>query len=209
VTAAKRKALISIDDYLAGELTSDVRHEYLGGRVYAMAGGRTVHNRVATNFLVAIGRRLEGKPCEPFNSDMKVRVRFPTHTRFYYPDAMVVCEPNPPDATFQDKPVIIAEVVSKATRRVDEEEKREAYLTIPTVMAYLLIETGEPRVVVHRRTETEGGFVAEAYDGLGSVIPLDAVSAELRLADLYARVEFGADEPEERDDDEGEPGSTE
>jgi len=77
---------MSIDNYLAGELVSHVRHEYLGGYVYAVAGWRTVHNRVATNWLVALGRLLEGKACEPFNSDMKVRVRFPTHTRFYCPE---------------------------------------------------------------------------------------------------------------------------
>ena len=71
MTAAKRIELISVDQYLAGELVSDVRHEYLAGRVYAMAGGLTVHNRVATNLLIAVGRRLEGKPCEAFNSDMK------------------------------------------------------------------------------------------------------------------------------------------
>ena len=200
MTAAQRLALVSVDDYLAGELLSDVRHEYLAGRVYAMAGGRTVHNRVATNFLVAIGRRLEGKPCEPFNSDMKVRVRFPTHTRFYYPDGMVVCEPNPPEAPFQDKPVVIAEVISEATRRIDEGEKQEAYLTIPTLTAYLLVETSRPRVVVHSRAGPQGEFLAEAYEGLAAVVPLPAIGAELRLADLYARVTFSADRAAPGDD---------
>src|SRR4051812_26863944 len=116
MTAAKRRALISVDEYLAGELVSDVRHEYIAGRVYAMAGGRTVHNRVAIAF-GAMHAQLRGKSCEPFNSDMKVRIRHPTHTSFYYPDGMVVCEPNPPDALFQDKPVVIAEVISESTRR--------------------------------------------------------------------------------------------
>src|SRR5690349_584690 len=113
MSAAKQIELISVADYLAGELASDVRHEYSGGYVYGMAGARTVHNRVATNLLLALGGRLRGNPCEPFNSDMKVRVRLPSHTRFYYPDAMVVCEPNSPDETFQDNPVVIAEVVSE------------------------------------------------------------------------------------------------
>jgi len=188
MTAAKRIELISIDDYLAGELDSDVRHEYLGGFVYAMAGARNVHNRIATNFTLAIGQQLRGKPCEPFNSDTKVRIRLATHTRFYYPDAMVVCEPNPPDDTFQDKPVVIAEVISEGTRRTDEGEKREAYLTIPSLITYLLIETDCPRVVVHRRTDH--GFVAEVYEGIDATIPLDAVDAELPLAELYERVEF-------------------
>ena len=192
MTAAKQIELVSVADYLAGELVSDIKHEYSGGYVYAMAGAKNIHNRIATNWLLALGQRLRGKPCEPFNSDTKVRIRFPTHTRFYYPDGMAVCEPNSADETFQDKPVVIAEVVSDATRRIDEGEKREAYLTIPTLAAYLLIETGRPRVVVHRRTDS--GFVAEAYEGAAAVIPLDAIDAELPLAELYERVEFASGE---------------
>lgn len=188
MTAAKQIELISIADYLSRELISDIRHEYSGGYVYAMAGATNVHNRVATNWLIAVGRQLDGKPCEPYNSDTKVRVRLPTHTRFYYPDGMVVCEPNPADDTFQDNPAVIAEVLSEATRRTDENEKREAYLTIPTLMAYLLIETDRPRIVVHRRTDS--GFIAELYEGIDAVVPLADIDAELPLAQLYERVEF-------------------
>ena len=192
VSAAKQIELISIDEYLTGELESDVRHEYLGGFVYAMAGARNVHNRVAGALYGSLHAQLRGKPCEPFNPDTKVRIRFPTHTRFYYPDGMVVCDPNPAEDTFQDKPVVIAEVISETTRRTDEGEKREAYLTIPTLAAYLLVETDRPRVVVHRRTEQ--GFVAEAYEGTDAVIPLEAIDAELPLAELYERVEFAGTE---------------
>ena len=193
MTAAMRIALVSVDDYLAGELDSEVRHEYAGGYIYAMAGARNVHNRIAGAWYGSLYVQLRGKPCEPFNSDTKVRIRFPTHTRFYYPDGMVVCQPNPAEDTFQDHPVVIAEVVSETTRRIDEGEKREAYLTIPTIMAYLVIETDSPRVVVHRRTES--GFIAEAYEGPAAVIPLDAIEAELPLAELYERVEPQATEP--------------
>jgi Uma2 family endonuclease len=190
MTAAKQLDLVAVEDYLAGELVSEVKHEYTGGYVYAMAGATNVHNRVATNWLLAIGQRLRGGPCEPFNSDTKVRIKFPTHTRFYYPDGMVVCEPNPPDSSYQDRPVVIAEVVSDATRRIDEGEKREAYLTIPTLAAYLIIETDRPRVAVHHRTDS--GFIAEAYEGSAAVILLVAIDAELPLAELYERVEFKA-----------------
>jgi Uma2 family endonuclease len=195
MTAAKQIELVSVEDYLAGELASDVKHEYSGGFVYAMAGAKNVHNRIAIALLGSLHSQLRGKPCEPFNSDTKVRVRFPTHTRFYYPDGMVVCDPNGPEDTFQDNPVIIAEVVSDATRRIDEGEKRDAYLAIPTLMAYLVVETDRPRVVVHRRTDN--GFVAEAYEGMDAVIPLDAVEVELPFSELYARVAFdreGGDE---------------
>jgi Uma2 family endonuclease len=188
MTAPNILELVSVEDYLAGELRSDLKHEYLDGYVYVMAGARNVHNRVAGAFYGSLHAQLRGKPCEPFNSDTKVRVRLAAHTRFYYPDGTVVCEPNPAGETFQDKPVVIAEVVSEATRRIDEGEKREAYLAIPTLMAYLLIETDRPRVVMHRRVED--GFVAETYEGVDAVLPLAAIEAELPLAELYERVDF-------------------
>ena len=184
----------TVEEYLAAETDGEVRHEYLGGYLYAMAGARTVHNRVAANFLGILHHQLRGQTCEPFNSDMKVRVQLANHTRFYYPDGMVVCSPNGPDDPFQDQPVVIAEVISESTRRTDEGEKREAYLTIPSLQVYLLIETGQPRVVAHRRDSeapgSAGGFRSEVYSGLEEVVPLNEVSAELALSDLYERVKF-------------------
>ncbi len=187
---AKQIQLLSVDDYLAGERVAKKKHEYAGGYVYAMAGGRNQHNRVAVAFVGAMHAKLRGRRCESFNSDTKVRIRMATHSRFYYPDGMVVCEPNSPNDEFQDRPVVIAEVASVSTRRTDEGEKREAYLTIPTLTAYLLIDAERPRVVVHHRTPE--GFVAQVYEGMTASIPLAAIGTDLPLAELYERVDFAA-----------------
>ena len=77
MTAAQSLQLVSIEDYLEGELHSQVKHEYLGGTVYAMAGARNVHNQIATALLGLFHSQLRGQPCQPFNSDTKVRVRLP------------------------------------------------------------------------------------------------------------------------------------
>src|SRR5215510_6076259 len=130
MTAALKLNLVSVEDYLAGELVSPIKHEYLGGVVYAMAGARNVHYIISTNLLVALGSRLKGKRCRPFNSDTKVRIRLPSHFRFYYADTTVVCRPNPQTDSFQDEPAALFEVISNRTRRIDEGEKKDAYLTI-------------------------------------------------------------------------------
>src|SRR5699024_8564701 len=96
---------------------------------------------------------------------------------------MVVCEPNPGDDSFQDRPVIIAEVISESTRRTDETEKLDAYLSIATLKNYLLIETDQLRVTVHSRADN--GFTAEVYEGIDSVIPLSAIDSKIALSDLY------------------------
>ena len=192
MTAARKIDLVSIDEYLEGELTSPVKHEYLGGVAYAMAGATNVHNAIATNFIIATGSQLRGRPGRVFNSDTKLRVRLTTQTRFYYPDGMIVCRPNTPGDTFQDYPAVVAEVLSDGTRRTDEGEKKDAYLTIPTLTAYVLIETDRPRVIVHRRAADGAGFAAELYEGADALIAFDDVGCSLRLADLYDRVDFGA-----------------
>lgn len=188
MSTARLISLISVHDYLSGELASPVKHEYLGGVVYAMAGARNVHNRIAGNCFGSLYGRLRGKKCQPFNSDTKIRIQLPNQTRFYYPDASIVCRPNPPTDTFQDAPAVIVEVLSRATRRIDSGEKKDAYLTMGSLSVYLLVEQDAPQVTVFRRTDQ--GFVAEVYDDLSAVIPLTEIETELPLAEIYEAVEF-------------------
>lgn len=196
MTAAEKLNLISVEDYLAGELVSPIKHEYLGGVVYAMAGARNLHNIIVTNTLGTLHGRLRGRKCRPFNSDTKVRVRLPTQVRFYYPDVQVVCWPNPPEDSYQDHPAVLVEVLSAKTRRIDEGEKKDSYLTIPTLAVYLLVEQDTAAVVAFRRTEH--GFVREVYEGLAAVIPLPEIDTVLPLAEMYEAVEF---RPEPTEDD--------
>ena len=186
---------ISVRDYLRGEQNAKRKHEYVDGIVYAMVGAANVHNRVATNATVALGAQLRGKPRQTFNSDTKIRIRLPRGTRFYYPDALVVCRPNPPGDTFQDAPVVIVEVVSPSTRRTDENEKCEAYLSIDSLCVYILVESSVAAALVYRRGDA--GFERERYIGLDAVIPLPEIECELPLADLYENVQFPALPPDE------------
>jgi Uma2 family endonuclease len=184
MTALKQPAAISIDDYLAGEELSTVKHEYLGGTVHAMSGATNGHNEIAVNSIISLGNRLRGKPCRPYNSDTKVRIELDGHTRFYYPDAMVVCHPNPRSDHFQDHPVVVIEVLSDSTRRIDQGEKCDTYRRITSLRVLLLVESGELAVTVHRRG-ADGGFTREYHAGADAVIPLPEIGAELPLAELY------------------------
>ena len=189
-----RDFLISPEDYLDGELHSDVKHEYLAGVVHAMAGARNVHNDIAGNVFLSLGIQLRGKPCRPYNSDTKVRLRLPTGLRFYYPDAQVTCQPNPPNDTYQDQPVVVIEVISDSTRRTDEGEKLDSYCALPSLDVYLLVESERALVIAYRRAAT--GFVREVFSGLEAVIPLACIASALPLAEIYERVVFPAPVPE-------------
>ena len=185
--------LISIEEYLEGELLSEIKHEYLGGTVHAMSGGKIRHNKAAFNTARHLGNSLDGKPCNVFNSDNKIRVVLPTDTRFYYPDAMVVCGPNDDEATFHDHPVVIIEVLSPSTYRNDIGEKRDAYLTIPSLKVYLVVDPSKPLVKVDRRKDM-GGFANETYQDLAEVIKLPEIEGELKLADLYTGISLPEEE---------------
>lgn len=190
MTALKRPEVVSVEEYLAGEELAEKKHEYLGGAVHAMAGAGNRHNDIAGNAFAFLHGKLRGKPCQPFNSDTKVRIEYPDHVRFYYPDAMVVCQKNPDSDHFQNLPVVVIEVLSESTRRTDLGEKRDAYLTIPSLKVLLLVEADSPQVILYRR-KPEGGFSSELHEGLDAVIPLPEIEAELALAEIYERVEFG------------------
>lgn len=195
MSAALKWNLVSVDEYLAGELNSPIKREYVGGVIYAMAGARNAHNLIASNALVALGARLRGKRCRPYNSDTKIRLLLPTQARFYYPDVSVICRPNPQTDLFQDEPAVLVEVLSNNTRRIDEGEKKDAYLTLPSLRVYVLVEQETPAVMVYRGTEM--GFVREIYEGLDAVVPLGEIDIDLPLAELYEAVEF-VPEPNEQ-----------
>lgn len=192
MTALKKPASVSIENYLAGEELAATKHEYLGGTIHAMAGGTNDHAAVAANALVALGSRLRGKPCRPFGSDTKVRIELPEHTRFYYPDVQVVCSRNPGNERFQENPALVIEVLSESTRRTDLGEKCHAYLAIPSLKVLLLVEPDSLRVTAYRR-QPQGGFAAEEYEGNHAVIALPEIEAELPLAELYEGVTQGGD----------------
>lgn len=195
MSAGKKILPISIDDYLQGELESPVRHEYVGGYVYAMAGARVAHNLISSNIIVNTGGQLRGKPCRPFGSDMKIQIPGPPHDRFYYPDASIICSSNPQNALYQSAPTIIFEVISKSTRRIDMGEKKDAYLSLSSLAAYVMVEQNFAHVSVFRRTQHS--FVCEQYEGLQAVISFPEIDLRLALADVYEDIDFASEIEEE------------
>jgi Uma2 family endonuclease len=189
MSAVKKPDLISVEDYLKSELKSPVKREYVDGHVYAMADESNLHHAISGNTLAALHIRLRcRRTCKVYNSLTKIRIRLSRRARFYYPDVHVVRDSNPGHDYFQDKPVVIAEVVSRSTRRIDEVEKMDAYLAIPSLGVYLLIFQEMPAVVTYRRGERE--ILREIYGGLEAVIPLPEIGIELPLGDIYETIEF-------------------
>lgn len=194
MSSAERPEYVSIDDYLALEDQAQIKSEYIDGWVRVMAGGSVRHNLVKTNCMLHLGRQLRHKPCRPYDSDMKVRVRDRTSTRFYYPDLQVICESNEPNSVFQDRPVLIIEVLSPSTRQYDLDEKMSAYLSIPSLHCYIALEQHQPIAIVMRRAN--GGFLRECIEGIEAIIDLPFLSCSLPLREIYDGIQFTVQETE-------------
>jgi Uma2 family endonuclease len=92
MTSARKLDWISVEEYLAMEETSELRHEYVCGEIYAMAGGPRSHSAISGNIFAALHGALRGKPCQAYIADMLVRLGKDRDTRMYYPDVFVVCD---------------------------------------------------------------------------------------------------------------------
>ena len=195
LTGSEKLRSVSVADYLAGEAVARRKHEYIDGQIYAMVGGRYAHNLIASNVLTELGTQLKGTPCRALNSDSKVRIQTAASVSFYYPDASVVCGKNIRTDEFQDAPGIVVEVLSQSTRRIDEGEKLQTYMKLPSLQACILLEQDFPTAVVHRRIDS--GFQQEILQGFDAVIHLPTIDIHLPLAAIYAEVEFSAESEEE------------
>ena len=182
---ALSEIFLTPEEYLAAEEASPHKNEYLNGVIYAMAGGTPVHSSLCVNVLGSLRERLRGKPWRPFNSDMKLRIqRGPDH-RYYYPDAMVVCNPRRA-GSWQDEPTVIVEVLSGSTARVDQGEKREAYFRLPSLRHYVMLASEKIEAVDwHLR---DGVWTAEGLREPDDLICLEAIGCEISLREIYEDV---------------------
>ncbi|MEQ1824705.1 MAG: Uma2 family endonuclease [Pirellula sp.] len=190
MSTAQQPEFVSMDEYLRLESASPIRHEYVDGWVRAMTGATNRHNRVKSNCFGSIWQSLRGRPCVPYDSDTKVRIRKLASTKYYYPDLLVVCDSNAPTDVFQDRPVLIVEVLSPSTRSIDLDEKLSAYLTIDSLDVYIILEQHKPLAIIMRRTPD--GFLRETYEGMDARIELPMLGFRLNLSDVYEGVEFTA-----------------
>ena len=182
--ALKLSTWISPEDYLEGERLAVDRHEYVDGRVYAMAGAKANHNRISLNIAGELRQALRGQPCEPFTTDMKTRIRWLEKTIFYYPDVLVCCDPSDDAEEFRDRPRVIFEVLSESTERLDRWEKRLAYQAIPTLEMYVLVEQKMRRLTVYRR---EADWKLETVEPPAEVLVLESLGIMLTLDAIYER----------------------
>jgi Uma2 family endonuclease len=181
---------VTPEEYLAAERLSETRSEYLDGGVCPMTGGTANHIRIVSNIDTQLNIQLDGRPCDVFPIDMKVRL--PDSRKFFYPDVVVVCG----ELRYHDErkdiitnPDLVIEVLSPSTEAFDRGAKFEAYRTIESLKEYVLVSQDKPMVEQYVRSG-DGKWTFTAVEGLESSIALPSVECTLNLGAVYKRVEF-------------------
>ena len=181
---------LTAKEYLALERAAEFKSEFYDGEVYAMAGGSPMHSLIGTNATIEIGNKLRGRPCRPFNSDLRVR---PPGIPFYtYPDVSVVCGPLEFDDEQEDtitNPSLLVEVTSPATEGYDRGAKFHLYSRMASLREYLVISQSEPSLDLFIRQDSNEWLLRSA-SGIDSSLILPMLGVTLSLKEIYAGVTF-------------------
>lgn len=177
---------ISVNDYLQGELISEVKYEYINGEVYAMVGVKRAHDTVSTNLIAFLHAHLRGTPCRVHSGEMKVRVQTADDDCFFYPDLHVTCSASDIDEHYNSQPKLIIEVLSDTTERYDRAEKFHHYRKLASLEEYVLIAQDTLRVECYRRS---AAWDLRLYQQ-DEAVYLESIALSLPIGDIYDGVSF-------------------
>jgi Uma2 family endonuclease len=184
MTSLAHRRRHTFEDYLEVEAMSPaVKHEFVDGEIFAMAGGTVEHSSLATAVSSLLFTHLRGGPCRAHSSDLRLRIREANVST--YADAVVVCDPvarDPDSPSHVTNPGVVVEVLSPSTEDYDRSEKRLYYQMLPSLKEYVLVAQDRRRVEVWRRED--GGWAYAVFDG-GSRAELPSIRFVLDVDELY------------------------
>ncbi len=176
---------LSADEFLAWDARQSVKHEFVAGEVFAMAGAEKAHVAVSLNVAMVLRQHLRGSPCSTFIADTKLRVD--AADAFYYPDVIVTCSAaDAADPITVRQPVLLVEVLSPSTAAYDRGAKFAAYRQLPTLREYLLVDPDTRRCDLYR-LGADGLWVLHPFDP-GQAVQLASVALEIPAATLWDEV---------------------
>ncbi len=177
-------------DYLAFEETTDDKHEYSQGRVYAMTGGSVRHSVISANTITHLNNQLDEKDCTVTSSDLRVHVA--SRKAYRYPDVIVFCG-APAYITGRvdtiTNPVVLVEVLSPSTELIDRNDKLAEYTQIESLQAYLMISQNTMKIERFLRHES-GQWLYQYVTGLEAEIDLPSLGCTLALSKIYHKVSW-------------------
>ncbi len=192
MSALRKPALVSEEEYFAITDASELRQEYVNGQVCAMADPSDAHETISGNVFGPLHQHLRKHPCRVFSGNKRVRVAFLNRAFHYYPDVMVICDPKNGDSRFKENPVLVIEVLSPSTENTDIREKMFAYLNTESVKHYVIIAQEKKEIIVYRRVPPPDGWEVETLTEDADILRVPDLGFSMTLADVYEKVEFAS-----------------
>ncbi len=188
----------TIEEYVRLERDAVDKHEFHEGEILAMSGGTVAHSLITMNVGSSLHRRLQGKRCRTYDSNLRVRMH--GTERYVYPDVTIICGPpqfDPDDSTGESivNPSVIVEVLSPSTASYDRTIKFDWYRRTPSLTEYVMVSQDSPRIEVFRR-ESEQTWALEVSLGPEASARIPSIDVTLPLSEVYAGVEFPPPSPE-------------
>jgi Uma2 family endonuclease len=177
-------ATLSVEEYLELERSTGVKHEYVLGQVYALAGATEDHNRIALNIAAALLPAARAMGCRVVGSDQKLQ---PGNDLYYYPDVQVLCDPTDDDPLVKRRPCVVVEVSSERTEATDRREKLLVYRGISSLLLYLIVAQDRREVTVHFR-DAAGTWKTRQARALDTIPVACLGDHELSLEAIYQDV---------------------
>ncbi len=183
---------LTAQQYLELEPLSEVKHEWVNGELFAMAGASAAHNRICFNLAVTLGSALVGSPCRGYTSDQRVRI--PSTGLYTYPELTFVCgevEYDPFSAETLINPTLLVEVLSPSTEAWDRGGRFAHYRRLPSLSEFLLV--AQDRLCVEHYLRQGDTWVLTAHSEPDAVLTLASWDAHVRIATVYSGVDLPPD----------------
>lgn len=182
VMQVKQDQSMSFEQFLEWVAHQEMKHEYVNGEIYAMAGARVAHGVVSGNLYAEFRNHFRGTPCRAFIADLMVRVE--EANCGFYPDVLVTCESLSDDDLLSHMPKLVVEVLSPSTERYDKDTKfYKGYRLLPSLEECVLVDTGSRMVYVHHKIEADK-WLTQIYQG-DAAVELKSIGLTLPLAVIF------------------------
>lgn len=182
---ARKLTRVSAAEYLTAENDGTWRHEFINGVMFAMAGASERHNLIRSRLTATLLGHV-AQDCRVFDAEMKLHIKDNADERYYYPDVFVSCDPNDRDPYSRNTAVLVVEVLSPSTERIDRFEKFEAYKSIPSLLEYgLLTQDSIELELFRRRTDWQREFYQQ-----DNTVTFESVGLTINVSSLYRGIDF-------------------
>ena len=178
--------LYSFEEYFDLEKRSDIKHEFVNGKLFPMPGEARNANEIVNNCVDIIRKPLKKRGFLVYSHD--VRTVISEGERYRYPDVVVTHVTDDSDNYHVKFPIFLLEVTSEKSSTNDRKTKLQEYTQLDSAQFYLIVDQNEVSVEVYTREGKR--WIYEQFKQLDDVINLPIFDIQMPLSAIYEDIVF-------------------